>query len=187
MASGEAPGYLAVVEALKRCTQARQDDQGAEPIEGNPGWVALPIPEQPSPPALEEERRRRFKAAQVKLAAETDACRAAQSSLDRISRLRSDVKEPEPTVCTLQRAREDLLAHQVVMELRRATQLHGKFNSGHEGYAVIAEELDELWQLVKADKHGFGDKTSPHTKALARKEAIQVAAMAMRFALDLCE
>jgi hypothetical protein len=35
------------------------------------------------------------------------------------------------------------------IEYERAAARHGAFNSGHEGYAVIREELDELWDEVK--------------------------------------
>lgn len=48
------------------------------------------------------------------------------------------------------------------------------FNSAHEGYAVILEELDEAWDEIKRND-----------LAAARKEMIQVAAMALRFLLDV--
>jgi hypothetical protein len=65
-------------------------------------------------------------------------------------------------------------------ELVRATSIHTrKFNSAHEGYAVILEELDELWDEVK--KNG-----SQRDVQKMRDEAIQVAAMAMRFVVDVC-
>lgn len=32
---------------------------------------------------------------------------------------------------------------------QEAIEKHGYFNSAHETYAVIAEELDEYWDLVK--------------------------------------
>lgn len=65
-------------------------------------------------------------------------------------------------------------------ELVRATGLHRhKFNSAHEGYAVILEELDELWDEVKKN----GQKRDIQKM---RDEAIQVAAMAMRFVIDVC-
>ena len=63
----------------------------------------------------------------------------------------------------------------VLIEYYRATSLHGSFNSTHEGYAVIKEEVDELWDEVK--------KNGP-SKAL-REEAIQIAAMAIRFCMDI--
>lgn len=64
-------------------------------------------------------------------------------------------------------------------ELDRATQANGAFNSGHEGWAVIYEELDELWEEVRSKNSG----NSP----TARREAVQVAAMAIRYIIDVCE
>lgn len=69
------------------------------------------------------------------------------------------------------------IAEEVIDELVQACEKFKRFNSAHEGYAVILEELDELWDEVK--KH---DKN-----VLAmREEAIQVAAMAIRFIMDSC-
>ncbi len=53
------------------------------------------------------------------------------------------------------------------------------FNSAHEGFAVLKEEVDELWDHVKRNQK-VRDLTA------MRKEAIQVAAMAVRFAHDVC-
>ena len=50
------------------------------------------------------------------------------------------------------------------------------FNSAHEGYAVILEELDELWDEIKRK-----DRSEPNM----RGEALQVAAMGLRFIVDL--
>lgn len=72
----------------------------------------------------------------------------------------------------------DVAASEVAAELRRAMALFGPFKNGHEGWAVIREEVDELWDEVKNNK---GDD---HV-ARQRKEAIQVAAMALRFVVDL--
>lgn len=65
-------------------------------------------------------------------------------------------------------------------ELRRARSKYAAFNSGHEGYAVILEELEELWAKVMEAKNsrGFGPEF--------RAECIQIAAMAARFSVDLC-
>ena len=54
------------------------------------------------------------------------------------------------------------------------------FHSTHEGYAVIDEEVDELWELVKKNKGMAGN-------AEMKAECIQIAAMAIRFICDLCE
>lgn len=66
-------------------------------------------------------------------------------------------------------------------ELTRASEDHGKtFNSNHEGYAVILEELDELWDEIKKKKAIQDHK-------LMRAEAIQVASMAVKFILSMEE
>ena len=38
---------------------------------------------------------------------------------------------------------------EVHTELTRANSIHPQFNSPHEGYAVLLEEVDELWQEIK--------------------------------------
>lgn len=63
-------------------------------------------------------------------------------------------------------------------ELARAVASHAPMHSPHEGKSVIEEELDELWEHVKAD--------SGRSRA-ARHEALQVAAMALRYIVDLCD
>lgn len=65
----------------------------------------------------------------------------------------------------------------IEVEYQKATSKFGKFNSAHEGYAVLKEELDELWDDIKSNKH---------PESLAH-EAKQVAAMALRFLVDCCE
>lgn len=62
-------------------------------------------------------------------------------------------------------------------ELAFATGRFGSMASAHEGYAVILEELDELWEEIKVKRPDPGRM---------RKEALQVAAMAERFILDVC-
>lgn len=64
---------------------------------------------------------------------------------------------------------------EVLDELRRARSKFPKFNSAHEGYAVLLEEVDELWDEVK---HGSRERQC--------NEAVQVAAMALRFLIDVC-
>lgn len=70
---------------------------------------------------------------------------------------------------------EDAL-HGLREELHKAMTKHAPMHSAHEGHSVIREELDELWEHVRAD--------TGHTPA-ARKEALQVAAMGLRYALDV--
>lgn len=63
-------------------------------------------------------------------------------------------------------------------ELLRAFDKFPAFNSPHEGKAVIEEELEELWDHCKANTGRSRE---------ARQEAIQVAAMAVRYFIDLRE
>lgn len=64
------------------------------------------------------------------------------------------------------------------LELKRATQINGPFNSGHEAYAVILEELCEFWDEIRL-------KGSQRNRYNMRAELIQVAAMACRASMDL--
>lgn len=70
-----------------------------------------------------------------------------------------------------------LLAH-IRAEVVRAEAKHAPMNSAHEGYAVILEEVDELWDEVKKQS----DARSPENM---EKESIQIAAMACRFVLNV--
>lgn len=63
-------------------------------------------------------------------------------------------------------------------ELARAQDLHSPMASAHEGYAVLLEELDELWEEVR--------KKHPDKQRM-REEALQVAAMALRFVHDVTD
>lgn len=65
---------------------------------------------------------------------------------------------------------------QVADEVWDTSDLWPSLHSVHEGYAVILEELDELWDECR--------KKTPDREKLS-KEAIQVAAMAIRFAAEV--
>lgn len=68
----------------------------------------------------------------------------------------------------------------VATELKRARSKFAPFHSGHEGFAVLKEEVDELWQELCWGK-------GPEHPARLRAEAVQVAAMAVRFIEDVCD
>jgi hypothetical protein len=70
----------------------------------------------------------------------------------------------------------DAVLLNVRAEIERAVAKHAPMHSPHEGYAVIKEELDELWDDVKQD---LGRRPN------ARLEALQVAAMGIRYITDL--
>lgn len=62
---------------------------------------------------------------------------------------------------------------EICEELDRADKWPG-FNSAHEGYAILREEVDELWDHVKVNQ-------KKRDLDAMRAEAIQVAAMAIKF------
>jgi len=66
----------------------------------------------------------------------------------------------------------------IAAEYIRASNTFPKFNSAHEGYAVLLEEVDELWEAIKTNQ-----KESQRIIRIT-DEAIQVAAMAMRILVD---
>lgn len=71
----------------------------------------------------------------------------------------------------------DLFSHalmQVAEEYMQARIKHPPMRGPHEGYAVLLEEVDELWDEIKAN--------NPEA---ARKEVIQVAAMALAYLIEV--
>lgn len=68
---------------------------------------------------------------------------------------------------------------ELLYELASAQSKYPAFHSSHEGYATILEELDELWDEIR-------NKPDKRSIMKMRKEAIQVAAMALRFIIDIC-
>lgn len=69
-------------------------------------------------------------------------------------------------------------AELVKAELAEARDKHGPMLSVHEGYAVILEELDEVWDEVKK-------KTKERDLPNLLKELIQVGATAQKMAEDV--
>lgn len=74
--------------------------------------------------------------------------------------------------------RVDAVTTEVLHEVMRAMRKFAPFNSAHEGYAVLLEEVDELWDEVKKNQR-------VRDRDKMRTEAIQCAAMAVRFVLDV--
>ncbi len=73
----------------------------------------------------------------------------------------------------------DEVLKRVRIEVLNAQQAWPPMNSAHEAFAVLAEEVDELWDHVKTNQ-------KKRDLEAMRKEAIQVAAMAVRFAAEVC-
>lgn len=67
----------------------------------------------------------------------------------------------------------------LVKEYSRAIALHPTgMRSAHEGFAILKEEVDELWDEVKK-------KQPTQDIEKLKKEALQVGAMALRFLVDI--
>jgi NTP pyrophosphatase (non-canonical NTP hydrolase) len=69
---------------------------------------------------------------------------------------------------------------EVRKEVESAEEKWEPMNSAHEAYAVLLEEVDELWEHVKTNQ-------KKRDLEAMRTEAIQVAAMAVRFVRDICD
>lgn len=61
----------------------------------------------------------------------------------------------------------------IVAEIERAKRHGERFASLHDGYAVILEELDEVWDITR-------QKRCERNELELRKEFIQIAAMAIK-------
>lgn len=75
---------------------------------------------------------------------------------------------------------EGAIIEEIVEELQKARNKFERFASNHEGIAVLWEEMEELWDEIK--------RLPPHeSHPRLKKEAVQVAAMALRFIYDRCQ
>lgn len=74
----------------------------------------------------------------------------------------------------MRQAAYELAAEDIAAEADLARVQHPPFNSAHEGWAVLFEEVDECWDEVRADNL---------ERAIA--EAVQAGAMALRFVADM--
>lgn len=86
----------------------------------------------------------------------------------------------------MQPSRDNEVLGLVLEELARARGKFPNLLGPHEGYAVLLEEVEELWERVKAHKHGREMRAMLWTeRAAMRAECLQIAAMAVRFYVDL--
>jgi len=73
----------------------------------------------------------------------------------------------------------NIATEMIIDEYNKAIKTFPPFSSAHEGYAIILEELDELKAEVWKNQKVRDNKQM-------KREAIQVAAMALRFFIDIC-
>ncbi len=74
----------------------------------------------------------------------------------------------------------DQIIEQVKAEFEAVSIKFDSFHSVHEGYAVLLEEVDELWENVKLKASVKGRLFEIY------REAKQIAAMAIRIIHDCC-
>ena len=72
-----------------------------------------------------------------------------------------------------------MIEERINNEIKTADKNYGSFNSTHEVYGVIQEEIDEFWDLVK-----LKSKTILHEKEMIA-ELIQISAIAKRAAIQI--
>jgi hypothetical protein len=92
---------------------------------------------------------------------------------------------------------ENKIEQLVKMELQESYVVHGGFNSTHEGYAVLKEEIEEaedeigkvkialndMWTAIKSDENQGARYIAERALEMAKKgvsEMIQVAAMCQK-------
>ena len=80
---------------------------------------------------------------------------------------------------SLRRYMASTIAEEVKREIDRSEEKYGPFHSLHEGLAVLREEYQELEQEIFWDYQRNGNTDN------VRREALQVAAAAMRIAMQI--
>jgi hypothetical protein len=74
---------------------------------------------------------------------------------------------------------EKIALTQIYEEYLAAKKKYPPFNSPHEAYGVILEELEETWHLIKNDEKAWAGRDA------MKYEIKAVGAMALRFMVDL--
>ncbi len=87
-------------------------------------------------------------------------------------------KHTKPSTAIENVARIMTFVSDVRTEYALATEKYGHFNSAHEGYAVLLEEVDEL-------KLEVWKKRSKRDPENMYRECVQIAAMALKFAIGV--
>jgi len=66
----------------------------------------------------------------------------------------------------------------IIAEYNHTIIKHAPFNSTYEGWALIRQKVDVLWEEIKKDE-------TENSRTVMLKEAAQIGAMAMRFIIDI--
>lgn len=88
--------------------------------------------------------------------------------------------------------RMDMTLSAIAGAYRKARIKHAPMRGPHEGYAIILEEFDELWDEIKKwqpkpiDEFGPNGIAYRENMTAMRKETLHVAAMALAFLIEVC-
>ena len=74
----------------------------------------------------------------------------------------------------------------IIEEYIKATNKFPSMYSAHDGYAIILEELDELWSSVKLHGNPITATESNTIRKAIKVDGVRVGAMALRFLVDCC-
>lgn len=75
---------------------------------------------------------------------------------------------------------DNAMCAEILEAYRKARAKHKPMRGPHEGYAIMLEEFDELWEEVRK----WQPNQTPEARAALRKEALHVAAMSLAFLLE---
>jgi hypothetical protein len=104
---------------------------------------------------------------------------AERSTADLICNALNQYKDQTPDENMAYMNKTDIVTDRIKAELYRAKTLFpAKFVNQHEAYAVILEEMDELWDEIKKNQKNYDYEAQ-------RKEATQLAAMVTRLLVEL--
>ena len=76
-----------------------------------------------------------------------------------------------------------LFLDQIDDQIRYGKEKYGHFNSCHEGYGVLLEEVNEFWDLVKVNKTKNYDHDALRNQMV--NELIQIASVSIRLATEI--
>lgn len=77
------------------------------------------------------------------------------------------------------------LNYRIQQEIKSSVKKYGHFNSAHEAYGVLKEEVDEFWSEVKTKENLTIGRTKSIIKGRMISELIQICAISKRCIQEL--
>lgn len=148
------------------------------------GETETPVPRAPARPANAELVERLCSSVQALIAAlppnpAEGLFLQAEATAEQCRRTLAAMLTASPSQPALDGAAPDNVLTDIWTAYAKARAKHAPMHGPHEGYAVLLEEVDELWDEVKRWQPDDQNATA------MRKEALHVAAMALAFLLEV--